>query len=165
MNFPRALPTAAIWGSSALRAPGHTPSLSGPPSHQPVCAEESPGWRNPRGAGQWSEGPHPAVEFPASVSHCTVKMSATPKTTPRILFPCLASVFHPLRFICGALLASVWTGGLSAHIGRHTNSHRYAQMRHINTRHTDTQRCTGTHGGTRYPTLPLLFPGVLRLLV
>lgn len=39
---------------------------------------------------QGEEGPHPAVEFPACVSHCTVKTSATlPNTAPRYV-----SAFH-----------------------------------------------------------------------
>lgn len=62
MNLPQGLPPSPLWpsGAAVLGAQGtHLPSLDLPDT------EEAPGWRSPRGAGRWREGPHPAVEFPA----------------------------------------------------------------------------------------------------
>lgn len=103
---------------SHLRAPGHMPAFSGPPSPQPVCAGETPGVKG---------GTSPSCGIPSRVSHCTVKMSATmPNTAPRILF----LPFTFLRFICLVLPAVGGTGRHSAHRGRHTNRHRCNRHTH-----------------------------------
>ena len=71
MDLPQALPAAALRQRGA-GCPDHTPPLSGPPRHQPgLCGRIPRLEKPPGGAGQWREGPPPAAEFPAGVSHFT----------------------------------------------------------------------------------------------
>lgn len=84
MNLSPALPTAAIWGSSGLAAPKHTPPLSGLHGcYQPV--QKSPQAGGPQGCGPVERGPSPGCGIPSLLELFTLEMSAVPRVHQEFL--------------------------------------------------------------------------------
>lgn len=132
---------------SHLRAPGHTPAFSGPPSHQPVCAGETPGVKGRTspccGIPSLRESLH-RKNVSYTAEHCTKNF---------------VSAFHlPEIHLPGPAGRRVYRKTLHTHRQTYKQTQMqqtYAQMQNIDTQHMDTQR--------DYVPKSFLFPGILGL--